>query len=76
MCGWCGVSWSVWEWWWVVPLVGIALCITMCMFFKSTMGNRHFCHWGSVGTYDLDAMTNEINKLKVEIEKIKGKQGE
>jgi|WetSurMetagenome_2_1015567.scaffolds.fasta_scaffold394193_2 hypothetical protein len=77
MCGWCGDgSWTMWAWWWVVPLVGIVLCITMCMFFKSRMGTRHFCSWGGVGSTDLEEMKNEIEKLKVDIEIVKEKQGE
>ena len=76
MCGWCGdASWTAWGWWWVVPLVGIALCIMMCMFFKSRRGNGHFCCWGGVGSADLDEMKNEIGKMKIDIEKIKEKQG-
>ena len=76
MCGWCGGSWPVWAWWWVVPLVGIALCITMCMFFKSRRGNRRFCCFGGVGSADLEEMEKEIGDLKADIEKMKGKQGE
>ena len=76
MCGWCGdLSWPIWPWWWVVPLVGIALCITMCMFFKSRMRNRHFCCWGGDRSANLDEMKREIESLKVDMEKMKEKQG-
>jgi len=63
----------MWAWWWVVPLVGIALCIMMCMFFKSRMGNRRFCCWGGVGSTDLEEMKKEIRELKEELGKIKKK---
>jgi hypothetical protein len=76
MCGWCGGSWPVWAWWWVVPLIGIALCITMCVFFRSRMGNRRFCCWTGVGTHDLEEMKDEIGKLKEDMKKFKEKQGE
>ena len=59
-----------------MPLVGIALCIMMCMFFKSRMGNRRFCCFGGVGSTELDEMKKEIGDLKIDIEKMKGKQGE
>jgi hypothetical protein len=48
----------------------------MCMFFKSRMGNRRFCCFGGVGSTELDEMKKEIGDLKIDIEKMKGKQGE
>jgi hypothetical protein len=47
----------------------------MCLFFKSRRGNRRFCCWGCVGSADSDEMKNEIGKMKIDIEKIKEKQG-
>jgi len=46
------------------------------MFFKSRMGNRRFCCFGGVGSTELDEMKKEIGDLKIDIEKMKGKQGE
>ncbi|MBP8981114.1 MAG: hypothetical protein KBG09_07730, partial [Syntrophobacterales bacterium] len=73
---WCGGAWPVWAWWWVVPLVGIALCITMCVFFRLRMGNRRFCCFGGAGSAELDETKKAIGGLKADIEKMKGKQGE
>ena len=76
MYGWCGGGWPVWAWWWVVPLVGIALCITMCLVFRSRGSNRRFCCFGGMGSVELDEMKKELGRMKVDMEKLKEKQGE
>jgi phosphate/sulfate permease len=69
---WCGdASWSVGGWWWLVPLIGMALCITLCMLFRSSMTGRHFCCWGGVPDNRLDEVRKEIRELKEEIGKMK-----
>jgi hypothetical protein len=74
MCWWYGnASWPVWAWWWVVLLVGIALCIMMCLFFRSRFDGGRFCCWGGARPADLEEMKKEIGELKEELGKIKGK---
>lgn len=74
---WCiDGSWSIWAWWWVVPLVGIALCIVMCLFFRSRMGNRCFGCFPSDDSANLDEMKKEIGKLKADVKKMKDKKGD
>jgi len=76
MCWLCSdASWTTYSWWWVLPLIGIALCISMCIFFASRSGNRRFsCRSGGHST-DFDDIKKEIAKLKVDIEKIKDQKG-
>jgi hypothetical protein len=71
---WCGdASWSGWGWWWVVPLIGIDLCITMCVFFRSSSAGGRFCYWGGTPDGRLDDVRKEIRELKQEIGKMKEK---
>jgi hypothetical protein len=73
MYWWYGnASCPVWGWWWVVPIIGIALCIVMCMFFRSRFAGGRFCCWGSTRHPDLKEMRREIRELKEEFSKIKG----
>ena len=70
---WCGdASWSGWGWW-VVPLIGIALCITMCVFFRSSSADSRLCCWGGTPDGRLDDVRKEIRELKEEIGKMKDK---
>jgi len=74
MYWWYGnASCPVWGWWWVVPIIGIALCIIMCLFFRSRFSGGRFCCWGSAHPTNLEEMKKEIRELKEEIGKIKGK---
>ena len=60
MCWWCGdVSWTACSWWWVVPFLGIALCMTMCMLSASKRGHRRFACWRSDRLADLEEMKKE-----------------
>jgi hypothetical protein len=69
---WCGdASWSVWGWWWVAPLIGIALCIMLCRLFRSSTAGSRFCCWGGTPEGRLDDVKKEIRELKEEIGKIK-----
>ena len=54
-----------------MPLIGMALCITLCVFFRSSAAGRHFCCWGGVPDDRLDEMRKEIRELKEEIGKMK-----
>jgi hypothetical protein len=70
----CGdASWSVWGWWWVVPLIGIALCIILSRLFRSSRAGRSFCCWGGMPDDGLADVRKEIRELKEEIGKIKGR---
>lgn len=74
MCGWCAdASWPLWGCWWVVPLIGIALCIMMCLFFRSRFAGGRISCWGGARPADLEEMKKEIRELKEELGKIKGK---
>jgi hypothetical protein len=66
-------SWPVWGLWWLVPLIGIALCITMCTLFRHRMANRRFCCWSGTHTGDLDGIKKDIQELKDELDKTKQK---
>jgi hypothetical protein len=73
MCWWYGnASWPVWGWW-VAPIIGISLCMIMCLFFRSRFAGGRFCCWGSARPADLEKMKKEIRELKEELIKIKGK---
>jgi hypothetical protein len=72
---WCGdASWSGWGWWWVMPLIGIILCITFCMIFRTRMAGGRFCCWGGTPDGPLDDVRKEIRELKKEIGNMKEKQ--
>ncbi len=69
---WCGdASWSVWGWWWVAPLIGIAVCIMLCRLFRSSTAGSRFCCWGGTPEGRLDDVKREIREMKEEIGKIK-----
>ena len=73
---WCGdASGSVWGWWWVVPLIGIVLCILLCRLFRSSTAGSHFCCWGGAPDGRPDEVRKEIRDLKEEIRKIKESKG-
>jgi hypothetical protein len=57
----------------MIPLTGMALCILMCLFFRSRVAGRRSCGWGGAHPADLEEMKKEIEALKEEIGKIKGK---
>ena len=67
---WCGDS-SVWGWWWVVPLVGIVLCIVMCRFFRSSAPGGRFSCGGGPPDGRLDEVKREIGELRAEVGRIK-----
>jgi hypothetical protein len=74
MCWWYGNAWwPVWGWWWLVPLIGIALCIIMCLFFRSRIAGGRFYCWSGASHADFEEMKKEIRELKEEIAKITGK---
>lgn len=74
MFWWYGnASCPVWGWWWVLPIICIAMCIIMCLFIRSRMVGKRNCGWGSTRHGDLEEMKKEIRVLKEEIDKIKGK---
>jgi hypothetical protein len=65
---WCwDGTWGTWGWWWLVPLIGMALCIFMCIRMRSRMPGGRFCCWGGYGSADLDDMKREIRELREEI---------
>jgi hypothetical protein len=73
MCCWSGnASGPLWGWWWLMPVIGIALCIMICLFFRSRFKGGRFCCFGSPGPDNLEEMKKEISDLKEELAKIKG----
>jgi hypothetical protein len=64
-------TWSVCGWWWMVPLIGIVLCIMMCRLFRASTTGRRFCCWGGKSDAGLADARKEIRELKEEIGKIK-----
>lgn len=73
MCWWYGnASWPL-EGWWVIPLICMALCIFMCLFFRSRAAGGRFCGWGGARFTDLEEMKKDIAALREEIGKTKGK---
>ncbi len=67
---WCGdASWA--GWWWVVPLIGIVICIMMCRLFRSSAAGGRFCCWGGASDGRLDEVRREIRELKEEVGKMK-----
>jgi hypothetical protein len=67
---WCGDA-SVWGWWWVVPLVGIVLCIIMCRLSRSSAAGSRFCCGSGTPDGRLDQAQKEIGELRAEIGKLK-----
>ncbi|MHB8907257.1 MAG: hypothetical protein ACYDAA_00030 [Syntrophales bacterium] len=67
---WCGDG-SAWGWWWMVPLIGIALCIVMCRLFRSSAAGSRFCCGSGTRDGRHDELREEIGKLREEIGKIK-----
>jgi hypothetical protein len=63
-------SWPAWGLWWLVPLIGIALCITMCLLFRPRIVGRRFCCWGDMSTGEIDGMKKDIQDMKDTIKKI------
>ncbi len=57
-----------------MPLAGIALCIIICMLFKSRMGNRCFGCFPSADSAVPAEMNKEIGK-KADTEKTKDRIG-
>ncbi len=73
MCWWYGnASWPMWGWW-VIPLIGMTLCILMCLFFRSRTTGWHCCGRDSARFKDLEEMKKEITALREEIGKTRGK---
>ena len=69
---WCGnASGAGWGWWWVVPLICIAVCIIFCRFFRTRTAGGRLCCWGGASDGSLDDVRKEIRELKEEIGKIK-----
>ena len=76
MCCWYGsASGPLGGFWWLIPLVGIILCIALCRFFRSRSIGRRFCGWQRVRSADVEALKNEIRELREEIGKVKGQKG-
>lgn len=78
--GWFGEgSWSGWGWWWVFPLICMAVCMMMCMFSGSPARSRPWRCCGPWGRRDgtpdadLQALRKEITELREEIQKQKTK---
>ena len=63
----------VWGLWWIMPIICIALCIIMCIFFRSRFAGRRFCWRGGTYHNDFVEMKKEIRELKEELKKIKAK---
>jgi hypothetical protein len=57
-----------------MPLIGIILCFTFCMIFRTRMAGSRFCCWGSTPDGPLDDVRKELRDLKEEIGKMKEKQ--
>ncbi len=71
MIGYCGDwTWSGWGWWWVVPLVGMALCMIACLAGARRTG-RGFCCWHGHRDGDLKALRDEIGRMRKDMEDMK-----
>jgi hypothetical protein len=66
---------GTWGWWWLVPLICMALCMVMCIRMRSRTPGGRFCCWGWSCTADLDEIKKEIRELKEEIGSIKKGEG-
>jgi len=70
MSGWCGdASWA--GWWWLVPLICMALCIMMRMFSGKRAASGRFGCWGGRSDADFGRMEKEIGELREEIARMK-----
>jgi len=69
-------SGSLWGWWWLIPLVGMILCVLLCRFFRRRSVGARFCGWGGVRRTEVEELKNEIRELREELGKMKGKQVE
>jgi len=77
MIGCCGDwTWSGWSWWWVVPLVGMALCMTFCILARSGRAGRGVCCWHGRWNGDPKDLQDEIGNLRKEMGDIRKRQGE
>jgi hypothetical protein len=66
-------TWPLWGWWWILPIVFVAMCITMCLFMRSKMAGMRCRGWGRATHGDLEEMNKEIRALKEETGKLKGR---
>ena len=67
---------GTWGWWWLVLLIGIVLCMVMCLRMRSKMPGRRFCCRGGAGAADIDEMKNEMKELREEVGSIKKSEGD
>jgi len=67
MPGWFAEAWTTWTaWWWVIPLLCMALCIVMCFLFRSGRigdAGRWSCCMGHRKA-DLEEIRKEIAGLR------------
>jgi hypothetical protein len=70
---WFNYASSIWAFWWILPLVGMVVCIAfmIVMSFSSRFRGRRFgcCGWGR---YDeTESLRREIRQLRDELAKVK-----
>lgn len=64
---------ALWGWWWIIPLAGFILCMSMCLFFRRRTPGRHLCRRNGIAYADFESMQKELRDLKETVDKMKEK---
>jgi hypothetical protein len=72
---WGPESWgtSMWSFWWIFPLIGMAVCVLflITMVRVASGGHGFMCMGHRPGRADDDDMRREIRELREEIDRLK-----
>jgi len=78
---WGSGSWGppMWSFWWIFPLIGLAICVVFMVVMVRAMsgGGRFMCMGGhGHGTDEAADLRRQVQGLREEVNRLKGARGE